>query len=479
MKYSKTPKVLIIGLDSAAPQLIFDKWKDDLPNFKSIMENGIWGELRSCIPPITVPAWAAMMTSKDPGQLGLYGFRNRRTYGYDSLGVSNAFAVQEPTLWDILSEHGKRCIAIGVPPTYPPKPINGIMVGCFLTPNKGVQFTYPEEIKAELDAIADGNYMLDVENFRTDDKQRLLNEIVLMTQRRFKVVKKWIREKPWEFFISVEIGLDRIHHGFWKYHDPEHPKYEQGNKFENAIHDYYRYIDKELGEIVDLVDENTILFIVSDHGAKKLDGGICINEWLRREGLLVLNSEPIGPVRLEPQMIDWSRTRAWAEGGYYARVFLNVQGREPNGNIPRSQYEIFRDQLVERLRSIPDHNGRELETAVLKPETIYRVVSNIPPDLLVLFGNLSWRSVGIVGTPGIHTFENDTGPDDANHDYNGIFIMRDHGISPSLRGTHINDLTLYDVAPTVLRVLGCPIPRDMIGKVIPCVDRFQELENSL
>ena len=148
-------------------------------------------------------------------------------------------------------------------------------------------------------------------------------------------------------------------------------------------------------------------------------------------------------------------------------MFLNVQGRESNGIIPRSQYEIFRDELAERLRSIPDHNGRKLETAVLKPEMIYRAVSNIPPDLLVLFGNLSWRSVGIVGTLSIYTFENDTGPDDANHDYNGIFIMRDHEIPPSLRGTHINDLTLYDVAPTVLSMLGCPIPDDMIGKVIP------------
>lgn len=479
MKHSKTSKVLIIGLDSAAPQLVFEQWKDDLPNLKSIMEDGLWGELQSCIPPITVPAWAAMMTSKDPGQLGLYGFRNRRSYQYDSLSVSNALAMKEPTLWDILSQQGKRSIVIGVPPTYPPRALNGILVGCFLTPNKKVQFTFPDEVKAELDVITDGNYRLDVENFRTVDKERLLNDIVHMTEQRFKVIKKWIREKPWDFFISVEIGLDRIHHGFWKYHDPEHPKYEKGNRFENAIHDYYRYLDREIGEIVDSVDDDTALFILSDHGAKKLDGGICINEWLRREGYLVLKTEPTKPARLEPEMVDWSRTRAWAEGGYYARVFLNVQDREPNGVVPRAQYESFRNELTRKLRSIPDHRGQELRTAVLKPEEIYRAVKSIPPDLLVLFGDLSWRSVGLVGSHSIHTFENDTGPDDANHDYNGIFIMRNREISPSLRGTRINNLTLYDIAPTVLSTLGCPIPEDMIGKVIPLHGPVSRIGESL
>lgn len=467
MEHPIASRVLIIGLDSAAPQLVFEQWKDDLPNLKSIMGDGLWGELRSCIPPITVPAWVAMMTSKDPGQLGIYGFRNRRSYQYDGLSVSNSLAVKEPTLWDILSQHGKRSIVLGVPPTYPPKFVNGILVGCFLTPNKQVRFTYPDEVEAELDAIADGNYMLDVENFRTEDKEQLLSDIVLMTERRFKVIKKWIREKPWDFFMSVEIGLDRIHHGFWKYHDPEHPKYEKGNRFENAIHDYYRYLDREIGEIVDSVDDDTALFILSDHGAKKLEGGVCINEWFRREGYLVLKTEPTKPVRLEPDMIDWSRTRAWAEGGYYARVFLNVQDREPNGVIPRAQYESFRTQLAEKLRLIPDHKGQELQTAVLKPEEIYRAVKNIPPDLLVLFGDLSWRSVGSVGMDSIHTFENDTGPDDANHDFSGIFIMKHRDISVSLRGTHIKNLTLYDIAPTVLSMLGCPIPDDMIGKVIP------------
>ena len=71
-------KIMVIGLDCAAPSLVFDRWRDQLPNLKKLMKNGVYGELTSTIPPITVPAWSSMMSSKDPGQLGIYGFRNRK-----------------------------------------------------------------------------------------------------------------------------------------------------------------------------------------------------------------------------------------------------------------------------------------------------------------------------------------------------------------------------------------------------------------
>ena len=88
--------------------------------------------------------------------------------------------------------------------------------------------------------------------------------------------------------MMVEMGTDRIHHGFWKYHDPSHPKYEAGSKYERSIHEYYRYLDEEIGALLTLIDDDTVILVVSDHGAKKMDGGICFNEWLIREGYLTL-----------------------------------------------------------------------------------------------------------------------------------------------------------------------------------------------
>ena len=118
-------RVMVIGLDCAAPELIFDRWLDDLPNMKSLYEQGVHGELRSCDPPITVPAWSVMMSSKSPGRLGVYGFRNRADHSYDRYSIANSLAIKEDRLWEILTQRGKRSIVIGVPGTYPPKPLNG------------------------------------------------------------------------------------------------------------------------------------------------------------------------------------------------------------------------------------------------------------------------------------------------------------------------------------------------------------------
>ena len=201
-------KVLVIGLDSAAPQLVFHDWLEELPHIKGLIDKGQYGELESIIPPITVPAWTSMMTSKDPGELGVYGFRNRKDYSYNSLLFANSTVVKEDAVWDILSRKGKKSILIGVPQTYPPKPVNGCMIGCFLTPTTKSQYTYPPELKDEIEKIADG-YMLDVEDFRSEDKQKILGGIYKMTEKRFKVAEHLIKTKEWDFFMLVEMGVDR------------------------------------------------------------------------------------------------------------------------------------------------------------------------------------------------------------------------------------------------------------------------------
>ena len=301
--------------------------------------------------------------------------------------------------------------------------------------------------------------------FRTDDKDFLLKQIYDMTQAHFKVVKHMIREKPWDFFMFVEMGTDRINHGMWSYTDPQHWRYEPDNKYFDSIREYYHYVDREIGEVLDLLADDTVVMVVSDHGAKRMDGGIAINEWLMREGYLVLKQPlPGGITPFEKVEVDWSQTRAWGLGGYYARIFMNVEGREPNGIIHPADYERERDELKRRIEAIPDANGNRLSTIAYKPEELYAEVKNVAPDLIVYLGDLYWRGVGSFGHHGIHTFENDTGPDDANHAQNGIFIMYDP--RQDLGGRELAGLEIMDVAPTILDVMGLPVPRDMRGKVI-------------
>lgn len=458
----KKGRVLVIGLDSAPPQLVFDRFRDQMPNIRSLMDQGIYGELESTIPAITVPAWISMMTGKDPGQLGIYGFRNRLDHSYDRLSIANSTSVRADTVWDILASYGKKSIVIGVPPSYPPKPIDGYLISCFLTPNANSQYTYPPELKTEIENLV-GEYPFDVEDFRTEEKGKLLEQIYQITEKHFRVVEHLLRTKEWDLFMFMEISPDRIHHGFWKYFDKNHRKYQPGNPYENAIRDYYGHLDEKVGELLSLLEGDTAVLVVSDHGAKRLDGGICVNEWLMKERYLHLRKQPQGVTRLNEADVDWQKTIAWGEGGYHARIFLNVKGREPQGRISPEDYGKVRDELAQGLESVGDENGKLIGTRVFKPQQIYRKCWGIPPDLLVYFGNLYWRSVGSIGLGTVHTFENDTGPDDANHDPRGIFILYDP--ARRLGGGRFDGLHLMDVAPTVLELLNVPVPGDMVGKV--------------
>jgi predicted AlkP superfamily phosphohydrolase/phosphomutase len=463
LKPASRRRVMLIGLDCAAPELVFDRWLDELPNLKSVLAGGIHGRLRSCDPPITVPAWSVMMSSKSPGLLGVYGFRNRADRSYDKHTIANSTAIKEDRLWDILSRAGKRSIVIGVPGTYPPGPLNGVLVSDFLAPNTNCNYTYPVTLKQEIKQLI-GEYILDVRDFRSGNKPKILADIYEMTRKRFQLARHLLSTQDWDYFMMVEMGVDRIHHAFWDDMDPKHRFYVAGNQFESAIRDYYREVDHEIGDLLAFADANTAVLVVSDHGAKRMDGGICVNEWLLANDYLALSEKPERAVPLSQVKVDWSRTRAWGDGGYYARIFLNVAGREPQGTIAPADYERVRDELIAGLSAIPDENGRGIGTRVFRPEDLYREARGIPPDLIVYFGDLYWRSVGTIGGARIHTFENDTGPDGANHAQNGIFILKDYA---NIRApAPVDGLQITDIAPTVLNLFGLPIPNDMEGKAV-------------
>jgi predicted AlkP superfamily phosphohydrolase/phosphomutase len=455
-------RVLVIGLDCATPQFLFGPDRFDLPNLRRLAEGGRWGLLRSCDPPITAPAWAVMMSSKDPGTLGCYGFRNRSDHSYEGMITSNSRSIREPRVWDIISRCGKKVVVLGVPQTFPVTPVNGCMVADFLAPDTQADYTYPKSLKPEIERAV-GEYIIDVKDFRTERKDWLLEQLHALMRNRFDLARYLMTAKPWDFFMMVEMGIDRLHHGFWKFCDPAHPKYEPGNPHEHAIRDYYTVLDRRIGELLSLVGPDTAVMIVSDHGAKAMLGGVCINQWLINEGLLRVIDPLDTRKRIEDCAIDWSRTRAWASGGYYGRVFFNVAGREPQGIVAPDGYEALRSKVIDRIESMRDPDGKPLGNKALRPEDLYRTVNGIAPDLIVYFGNLSWRSVGAVGFDSIYTFENDTGPDDANHDFNGIFIMDDR---TGRAGKEMKDLEILDVAPTILDLLGIDKPEDMQGKII-------------
>ena len=458
------PRLIIIGLDCAEPSLVFDRWHDDLPNLARLMSQGSYGMLESCTPAITVPAWSCMMSGRDPGELGIYGFRNRSDRSYQRMGIADGRAVHVPRLWDLLGEAGWKVAVVGVPGTYPPRAVNGTLVSCFLTPNTNSTYTYPPELATQIAGWIDNDYLLDVPNFRSEDKQRILQDIYTMCDQHFTVARQLLTHNDPDMLMLVEMGVDRIHHALWKQMDPRHPKYVPGSPLSEAIHDYYIHVDQQIGELLSLCDNDTAVLVVSDHGARPLMGGICVNEWLQQEGYLSLVRQPDSATPLDLSNINWKQTKVWGEGGYYSRIFMNVRGREPLGIIPPGDYERERTLLAEKLRAMPGPDGQPLQNKVFTPQQLYRSVRGVAPDLIVYFGDLAWRAVGTVGGGEIYTTENNTGPDDANHAQYGLMIF--HDPQHPGQGSKLTGAQIYDVLPTLLTRYGLQAPVGLRGKVL-------------
>lgn len=460
---SSPPKVLVIGLDCATPEFVFHHPEFHLPNLHRLMDSGTYGTLLSCHPPITVPAWACMTTGRDPGALGIYGFRNRSsrdTYGEYKIATSTA--VREPRIWDILSSAGKQVCVVGVPQTFPATPVNGSMVTSILTPGLDSPCTYPESLKSEL-IEAVGDIVFDVENFRALSPDSLLEQLNALRDNRFAIATHLMTHKPWDFFMMVEMGVDRLHHGFWHYADPNHPQFEEDNPYRWAIRDYYERLDRQIGDLLALAGPETKVMVVSDHGAKAMHGGIRLNQWLMDEGYLVYKAVPTGPEPFDPEKVDWTRTVAWGEGGYYGRIYLNVRDREPQGIVAPTDATVLLAEISTELIAMRGPSGTILGNEAHLPRQLYPVVNGIEPDLMVYFGGLYWRSLGEVGCNSVFADSNDTGTDGANHALEGLVILSTGG---DMRQFDLHNAQLMDVAPTVLQWMGVPIPAAMQGRVL-------------
>lgn len=432
-----------------------------MPNLSALMQAGTWGNLRSCVPPITVPAWAAMLSGRDAGELGLYGFRKRVAHAYE-LRNAQASDLQQPWIWQRLRAAGKRVAALFVPPGYPLPNTDDdrtTLVSCMLTPGADRPHTYPRALSDEITRRF-GPYIPDLADVRGEDRAGLLKQLYAMTEQHFAIAAHVFEEQRPDFMVMVEIGPDRLHHAFWQSFDPEHPRHDPQDPFRDCARDYYAFLDRELGKLLALFDEDTTVLVVSDHGARPLQGGICVNEWLIEHGLLVLANPPEGPTPPSKLAIDWSRTRAWAEGGYYARVCLNLAGREPQGIVPQARYANELQEVMELLEAIPGPEGERLAHRLLTPQACFRALHGNPPDILAFLGDLDYRAIGSVGFGRLHITGNDTGPDGCNHDWDGIFVMSGGEIAG--RG-QVADYQIYDVYRTVLGLLDVPCDDQALG----------------
>jgi len=423
-------RCFVLGLDCLGPEVISPQSLAELPNLRRLVEEGLSGPLESTLPPITVPAWSSMMTGRDPGELGVYGFKNRRSYDYGDLLFATSGMVRFPRVWDFVGQAGGQSIVIGVPQTSPPPAIQGVLISGFEAEGAdladGAAFARPPEIAAEIREVV-GDYVFDVDDFRNVPRETVIAKAWRMTEQRYRLMEHLLATRPWDFAMLCEIAPDRLHHCFWSDHDPAHRRHDPASPHRDVIRDYYRYVDGWIGRLRERLPADTIFLVVSDHGARAMEGGVCVNEVLRQAGWLTLKEEPAEPMPLRPQQVDWSRTRAWGEGGYYARIFLNLAGREPQGTIPLERKDEARRELTGLLGTIALPDGPTLTNRVVWPEHAYRAVRGLAPDLIVLFADLAWRSLGTIGHGRLWLQGNDTGVDEANHAQDGLYVLHAPG----------------------------------------------------
>lgn len=443
-----TTKTLVVGLDCAAPHLVFERYADAMPNLSRLRARGVSGPLRSVSPPITVPAWACMTTGLDPGELGLYGFRLRERGSYD-LRVATSRDLSAKRTWDRIGENGRSVAALFVPPNTPPKPVRGTSVGCFLTPD-GAPYAFPSATERELEARF-GAYLADVGGFRAHDRERIRVELGRVVDQHFAIAKWVLRQKRPSFAMMVEIAIDRLHHAFYQELDPAHESHDPASAFASIGEEIYGRVDAHLGELLAIVGDDCDVLVVSDHGAKPMLGGFCLNDFLVARGDLVLKEPVPKGTPFAPALVDWSRTRAFGEGGYYGRLFVNERGRDPAGIVV--DREAYLAELERALETIELPSGGSIPCRIDRPERIYRKTLGFAPDLMIYPGDLDYRVLGSLGNEALVVPRNDRGPDACNHDWNGIIVAS----GPSIGATgELAGASLLDVNDTLLTLVGLP-----------------------
>ena len=475
----KRPKLLVLGLDGFAPELVLSKWRNELPTFNRLMKDGAFGTLQSSVPCVSIPAWNVMTSGKDAGTIGLYGKENHGEGSYDDVQTAFGSAGREPAVWEILGATGKRVVTMGVPGTYPPQQVNGAQISCHLTPQtmvtgadgrrRAAEFTYPCELGEKVNQWAGGEYPVDV-NF--DGKSAVaqpieeqIQQIYHMTDLHFQVMRRLIKQQMWDFFISVEIGPSRLQQRLWGRDAKCLGSGIESCKatFEQAVLDYYKHIDSHLEQLMAQLDSDTALMIVSDRGVQSTVGTICVNDWLAEEEWLTFVDGPVDQTQpFHAEAVDWQKTLAWAEGGEFTRFFLNVEGREQQGVIPWSRYLHMRDELIAKIQDVRGPNGERLNTQIFKPEETFRHLHGTVPDLIVYWDSLRWHSTGDVGHPTIWT---DVGEAGAAPTPNGLYIYWHP--RQKLNGRELLGWEIMDVAPTILDYFQVPMPIEMQGRKMP------------
>lgn len=511
----KRPKVLIIGIDGATPDLVLPWCREGkLPNINKLAEEGIYGDLESTVPPITPAAWTSFLTGKNPGKHGIYDFMEREPGSYNFRYI-NARSRKSPSLWKLLSDHGHRVGVLNVPMTYPPEQLDGFMISGLDAPDEK-RAVYPGGLFDELNKNA-GGFQLDIRhlgNMKNDDQRSaFLQEVREVEEQRVRVLLYLQEQFQCDFLMLVFNATDQVQHHFWHYMDPSHPKYDPvgSEKFSTAIFDIYQKIDDLIGELNSKLRPTDATILMSDHGFGPTskyylstnhlleeaglltfkNKGLLVNVSSKTEKILksvlsdnqkkfISNLMPTFREKFENfnllGALDWKKTKAFAFEltGLAPFIWINDGSSFPSGTVwyEREKTEILKvvREIFENLEDPSDH-GKLGTNVFIKSEIFSGPYSSNGPDAVVG----SWEETGFnikrnyTNDDGRSFFGIDNGALlsgtewSGTHRINGIFLIAGEYVKNTGEMTGAG---ICDIFPTVLSIFNITLPEGIDGKIL-------------
>ncbi len=426
------PRVAFIGIDGV-PYSLLSNNPDEFPNFASLAEQGTAGEIDSIVPPESSACWPALTTGVNPGETGVYGFQDREVGSYDTY-VPMGRDVQATRLWDRVSEDGRDATVMNVPVTFPPQRNVQRMVSGFLSPSVE-KAAYPETFREQLDAFG---YVIDADAKlgHEDDKSEFIENANETIDRRHEAFTHYLRENDWDLFFGVYMTTDRVNHFLFR-------DYERDGDYKEEFLDFYRKVDRYVGEIRDLLPDDVTLVVASDHGFTSLDYEVDMNRWLQEEGWLSFETE-------DHEELDDIADETQAYSLIPGRFYINLEGREPRGSVPEEEYERTRDELKGRLERLEGPDGTPVAERVVEQGKAFRGDHvDIAPDLVVIPND--GFDLKAKFKPSDDVFS--TGPRNGMHSFDDATLYID---DPDVT---LGDVDLLDIAPTILELMDMDFAR--------------------
>lgn len=510
-------KVFLLGLDGATWDMLGPLLEEGhLPNLARLKERGASGMLTSVFPPLSPVAWTGIMTGKNSGKHGVFEFVEHK---HDPLKgrVNSSRAIRSDLVWEIAGRHGKKTVMGAIPMSYPPRPAQnfpGFFLGDFLSPANAADFSSDPALFADLEAYLGRPYRAWATKIHDGGNEAaVIDDLQDFLEQNLKAIEFMATRFEWDLFLFDLMAVDRSQHELWHVWDPSHPE-AKGREAELAALrtryiDFWKTLDRGVGSILEKIPEDAAVLVMSDHGFGPITHYVNFNVWLLEQGFIALQDsfyvkqkhwcyrrgmtpeliynimqrlglgdhrvsrfrgkqesllDRVGETMfLSRRHIDWSRTRAYAQGNF-GQIFLNLKGRQPQGVVEPGDARALLDELKAALFKIPHpQTGEPLVERIYESGELYSgPQADLAPDLTVVLKDWAYRTIGLHDFTTNRLISPAFGPT-GDHRLEGILIAAGPQILP---GSIPSDASLLDITPTILQLLGVPIPGDLDGRAL-------------